>query len=56
MKRFKLRMGLVVFLLYSGIAILEIVRTKNWVAVAYFGILGLVFLLLDSSKRLTAQR
>ena len=56
MKRFKLRIGVVVFLLYTGLAVLEIVRTKNWVPVAYFGILGLVFLLLDSGKRVTTQR
>lgn len=55
MRRINLRAGYVIFLLYTGIAVFEGVRTRNWIIVTIWSLLAITFLLLDSGKRHTAE-
>lgn len=51
----KIRTGLVIATLFTGIAIWNGVYMKDGVSVTYFGILALVFLLLDIGKRTSTE-
>ena len=51
LRKIKLRTGFVIFLLFFGTAFLEAFRTKNWIAVGYWALIALVFLLLDNGKK-----
>jgi hypothetical protein len=39
-----------VFILFFGVAVIEAVQTKNWLKVAFWFAIGLVFLLGDFKK------
>jgi hypothetical protein len=51
LKEIRLRSGMVVFLLFFGIAFIEAFRTRNWIAVAYWVGIASLFLLLDNGTR-----
>lgn len=53
LKKYIPRTGYILFLLFFAIAILEVFRTKNWIAVGYWALIASLFLLLDSGKRIT---
>jgi hypothetical protein len=47
------RTSFVIFLLFFGIATLEGIRSKNWIAVGYWALIAITFLVLDSGKNTT---
>ena len=51
LKEIKLGSGITVFLLFFGIAFIEAIRTKDWLSVAYWFGIALLFLLLDNWTR-----
>lgn len=51
----KIRTGLVIAALFTGIAIWNGVYMKDWVSVTYFSVLALVFLLLGIGKRTSPE-
>ncbi len=53
LKKIKPRTSFVLFLLFFGIASLEAFRTKNWIAVGYWVLIGVMFLLLDGREKQT---
>jgi hypothetical protein len=50
MKRLKLRTSVTVFLLFFGISLLEAFRTRNWINVAFWIAIGIIFLIADNLK------
>ncbi len=48
--RFKIKPGVLIFIVYLGLAIFEYLRTKHWTGGIFFGVLALVFLLVDAGK------
>jgi hypothetical protein len=46
-----LRAGTVIFILFFGISALEAIRTRNWMSVTYWAVLGVIFVLLDGRKK-----
>jgi len=51
MKRIKLGTGFTVFLLFFGVATLEVIQTRNWLRVAFWILIGIVFLVADNLKK-----
>jgi len=51
MKRIKLGTGFTVFLLFFGVATLEAIQTRNWLRVAFWILIGIVFLVADNLKK-----
>lgn len=51
LKEIKLKSGIIIFLLFFGVAFLEAFRTKNWIAVAYWIAIASLFMLLDNWTR-----
>jgi hypothetical protein len=51
MKKIKLSTNFAVFLLFFGAAMVEAIQNTNWVKVAFWAGIGLVFLLSDNLKR-----
>jgi hypothetical protein len=50
MKGLKLRTSFTVFILFFGISLLEAFRTRNWINVAFWIIIGTMFLVADNLK------
>jgi hypothetical protein len=50
MKVLKLRTSFTVFILFFGISLLEAFRTRNWINVAFWIIIGTMFLVADNLK------
>ena len=40
-----------IFILFFGVAVIEAMQTQNWLKVAFWAAIGLVFLLADFSKK-----
>ena len=51
LKEIKLRSGMIVFLLFFGIAFIEAIQTKDWLSVAYWFGIALLFLVMDNLTR-----
>lgn len=51
LKEIKLRSGMIVFLLFFGVAFIEAIRTKDWLSVAYWLGIALLFLVMDNLTR-----
>lgn len=51
MKKIKPGAGFTIFLLFFGIALLETIRTRNWLMVIFWIAIGILFLLLDNRKK-----
>lgn len=50
MKHLKLRTSFTVFILFFGISLLEAFRTHNWINVAFWIGIGVMFLIADNLK------
>ena len=50
MKFLKLRTSFTIFILFFGISLLEAFRTRNWVNVAFWVGIAIMFLLADNVK------
>lgn len=50
MKKFRPGPGFTVFLIFFGIAVLEAVRSGDLKSIAFWFVMGLVFILLDISR------
>jgi hypothetical protein len=48
MKLLKIRAGFTVFLLFFGISLLEAFRTRNWLNVAFWLAIAIMFLIADN--------
>jgi hypothetical protein len=50
---FKLKLGtnFAIFILFFGIATIEAIQTKNWIKVAFWVAISLVFLFADNIKK-----
>jgi Flp pilus assembly protein protease CpaA len=51
LKKFKIRTWVVLFLLFLGMAFLEVFRTQNWIATGYWMLIALMFLLLGGQDK-----
>ncbi len=49
-RAFKPNHGFAIFVLFFGIALLEAVKTKNWLSVAFWIAMGVVFVIMDAKK------
>ena len=56
MKLLKIRPGFTVFILFFGISLLEAFRTRNWINVAFWVGIGIIFLIADNLKGSTIQK
>jgi hypothetical protein len=50
MKLLKLPASLTIFLIFFGISLLEAFRTRNWINVAFWIGIGVMFLIADGVK------
>ena len=50
MKLLKIRTSFTVFLLFFGISLLEAFRTRNWLNVAFWIAIAIMFLIADNFK------
>lgn len=50
MKNLKFGMNVAIFILFFGVAALDAVQTQNWLRVAFWVSIGLVFLWADAKK------
>ena len=50
MKRLKIGTAFTIFLLFFGISVLEAFKTRNWLAVTYWVLIGAFFLILGSKE------
>jgi hypothetical protein len=50
MKNLKLGTNFAVFVLFFGVALLDAVQTQNWLRVAFWVAIGVVFLWADAKK------
>lgn len=50
MKILKLRTSFTVFILFFGISLLEAFRTRNWINVVFWIVIGTMFLVADNLK------
>lgn len=50
MKNLKLGTNFAIFILFFGVAVLDAVQTQNWLRVAFWAVIGLVFLWADAKK------
>ena len=51
MKKIKLGAGFTIFMLFFGLAMLETIRTQNWLMVIFWLAIGILFLVLDNRKK-----
>jgi len=51
MKKLRLSTNFTVFLLFFGVAVVEAFQTRNWLKVAFWGAIGIVFLGADNMKK-----
>lgn len=51
MKRIKLGTNFAVFALFFGVAALEAFQTRNWLKVAFWMAIGIVFLVADNLRK-----
>lgn len=51
MKLFNIRTGFAIFLLFFGMSCFQAFKSGDWKSAAFWIILAIVFLLLDSGKR-----
>jgi hypothetical protein len=56
MKFLRLRTSFTVFILFFGISLLEAFRTRNWVNVAFWLGIGILFLIADNVKEDKIQK
>jgi hypothetical protein len=56
MKFLKIRPGFTVFILFFGISLLEAFRTRNWINVAFWVGIGIIFLIADNFKEEKIQK
>ena len=56
MKFFRLRTSFTVFILFFGISLLEAFRTRNWINVAFWLGIGILFLIADNVKEDKIQK
>jgi len=50
LKLLKLRTSFTVFILFFGISLLEAFRTRNWISVVFWIVIGTMFLVADKWK------
>jgi hypothetical protein len=50
MKFLRLRTSVTIFLLFFGISLLEAFRTRNWINVAFWVAIAVMFLIADNLK------
>lgn len=50
MKNLGLGTNFVIFVLFFGVALLEAAQTQNWLRVAFWAVIGAVFLWADMRK------
>lgn len=50
MKLLKIRTSFAIFLLFFGISVLEAFRTRNWLNVAFWIAIAVMFLIADNLK------
>ena len=50
MKILRIRTSIAVFFLFFGISALEAFRTRNWMKVAFWVAIGIMFLIADNTK------
>lgn len=55
MKKINLGTNFAVFLLFFGVAALEAFQTRNWLKAAFWLAIGVVFLLADNIRWLSAN-
>jgi hypothetical protein len=53
--KFRIRTAIIVFILFFVFSLLEVFQTKNWIAVGYWSLIALMFLILDSEKKQKAK-
>jgi hypothetical protein len=51
MRRFALGTNVTIFLLFFGLSLIEALETRNWLKVAFWVAIGLVFLRADGLTR-----
>ena len=56
MKLLKIRASFTVFLLFFGISLLEAFRTRNWLNVAFWVGIAIMFLIADNLKGQKIQK
>jgi hypothetical protein len=56
MKLLKIRASFTVFLLFFGISVLEAFRTRNWLNVAFWIGIAILFLIADNLKDSKIQK
>jgi hypothetical protein len=56
MKLLKIRASFAVFLLFFGISVLEAFRTRNWLNVAFWIGIAILFLIADNLKDSKIQK
>jgi len=49
--KLKLGTNFAVFVLFFGVGVIEAIQTKNWLKVAFWLAISLVFLFADNSKK-----
>jgi len=50
MKNLKLGTNFAIFILFFGVALLDAIQTQNWLRVAFWAAIGVVFLWADMKK------
>lgn len=56
MKFLRIRTSFTVFILFFGISLLEAFRTRNWMNVAFWVGIGIIFLIADNLKEDKIQK
>ena len=51
MKKIKFGAGFAVFIIFFGIAIIDAVKTQNWLRIAFWLAMGCAFVVLDNLKK-----
>jgi len=51
MVKLNLGMNFTIFILFFGVAVIEAIRTKNWLKVGFWMAISLVFLFADNFKK-----
>jgi hypothetical protein len=50
MKFFRIRVSIIIFILFFGVSALEAFRTRNWIKVVFWIAIAVMFLLADSPR------
>lgn len=51
MSKMKLGQNMVIFILFFGIALVEAIKSENWLLAVLFTLLGIMFLRADNTKK-----